>query len=477
MPQIHFSEPLIVPHNPWADDCLNRKFFADHLSQIVAKQANPCVIAINGEWGSGKTFMLKRWQCDLEKNEQASLYFNAWESDSIEHAALALIGELYRFLIRINDDSFKRQVALLRESCAKLLKLSNIPRAISAKIEDKSGINVLSDTTHCLEDYAKAIEQRKVLQETIGDVANIIYEQHGNPLVFIIDELDRCRPIFAIELLETVKHIFNVPHCIFILGIDKKQLQHSLRAVYGEIDSQKYLERFFDFEMRLSCPEVKTYFTYLYDTHIPKGKDCPSYLVPDDKSGIFRNSLLCVCEYYNLNLREIEIVFKTFFAVFNFQEIQQCRYPILLAVMVVIRLREQAKYMSFVHSLCNPKDVIDLPYVKNSCMNECAGLIMATIYGSYMNTDGKSPFEDEIKKLLKSNLWDRDNPNAGSVPENIIPRFVHEALAYRKEVLSNNNLHQHYFNPSCYFSRPIDECRTPDMRDKIEIAKFLDMID
>ena len=63
--QISSPELTIDPQDPWSDDRLERKFFADHLTQIISGQVNPCVITINGEWGSGKTFLLKRWQCEL----------------------------------------------------------------------------------------------------------------------------------------------------------------------------------------------------------------------------------------------------------------------------------------------------------------------------------------------------------------------------------------------------------------------------
>ena len=97
--QINSQELPIDTQNPWMDDRLDRKFFADHLTQIISRQVNPCVITINGEWGSGKTFLLKRWQCELSKRQYVSLYFNAWDADSIEQASLALIGELYATLV------------------------------------------------------------------------------------------------------------------------------------------------------------------------------------------------------------------------------------------------------------------------------------------------------------------------------------------------------------------------------------------
>ncbi|WVV48879.1 P-loop NTPase fold protein [Pseudomonas sp. NA13] len=72
------------------------------------------------------------------------------------------------------------------------------------------------------------------------------------PAFIFIDELDRCRPTYAIELLERVKHFFELEDCRFIVASDSTQLAHSVRAVYGEkFYSERYLSRFFDAEFRL----------------------------------------------------------------------------------------------------------------------------------------------------------------------------------------------------------------------------------
>lgn len=476
-PQIHFPESIINLNNPWDDDRLNRKFFADHLTQIVSVQSNPCVITINGEWGSGKSFLLKRWQCDLRKGNYATLYFNAWEADSGDNAALSLLGELYGFLKGEEDGHIREQVTSLSESFSKLLKISNIPRFIAKKVEENSGIDITSATTHCLDAYADSVEERKTLRNTLAKISTAVHASHCKPFVFIVDELDRCRPHFAIEILEAIKHIFNVPNCIFVLGIDRSQLEHSIRSVYGDIDAAKYLERFFDFEMKLSCPEVEVYFNHLYRTYMPNNSNGPEYLTPGDKHGKFRLALLHICQYFSLNLRELEIVFKTYSAASCFLEIRLCKFPILLAIMIVVRLKEPEKYLQFVKSVCNPKEILDLPYINGSPTDECMGLVMATLYGSYIGSQKQLPFDDEIKALLNSNLWDIHNPSANEAElQQIIPRYVTEGLVYRAKVLGNRHPGQHDFNPALYFIQPFTKNVTPQMRDKLDLARIIDMI-
>ena len=76
----------------------------------------------------------------------------------------------------------------------------------------------------------------------------------------MIDELDRCRPTYAIELLEAAKHFFNVDHIVFVLCLDRAQLAHSVKAVYGaSFDAEGYLWRFFDIDYRLPSPDRKKF--------------------------------------------------------------------------------------------------------------------------------------------------------------------------------------------------------------------------
>lgn len=474
--QINFSESSMNTQDPWSDDKLDRRCFANHLTQIIVGQINPCVITINGEWGSGKTFLLKRWQLTLLSNGYDSLYFNAWNSDSLDSASLALIGELYAYLKAQKDSSLLESISKLQEAFSRLVKFSTLSRVLTHKIEESVGIDIASSTSHCLDDYNNAIGQKNALRTSIQSISIRTYETTGKPFVFIVDELDRCKPIFAIEVLETIKHIFDVPHCIFVLGIDRDQLQKSIQAVYGEIDAQKYLERFFDFEMRLASPSVSTYFNHIYDSYIPANQNLPRYITPGSKDGRFRTTLMHICEYFHLNLREVEIVFKTFFAVLSFDEIQKCRYPILLAIMIVVRLKNPKKYVEFVNSVCNPRDVIDLPFDNSGYLPECFGMVMAFIYNTYSGSLDQSKYEEDIDKLYHSKLWDVSNPNDNDVPAYIIPRYINEALEYRRKVLSTKQHAQHDFNPALYFIKPIADYQVPTKRDKLEFAKYLDMI-
>ena len=103
------------------------------------------------------------------------------------------------------------------------------------------------------------------LKQHLVKMAAAVYKDSEHPLVFIIDELDRCRPTFAIELLERVKHIFDVPNLVFVFGINRNELCSALQSVYGNIDATVYLRRFFDMEFMLSETDSADFCRNLID--------------------------------------------------------------------------------------------------------------------------------------------------------------------------------------------------------------------
>ena len=91
-------------------------------------------------------------------------------------------------------------------------------------------------------------------------------------VIILVDELDRCRPIYAIELLERVKHLFDTEGIVFVLGVDRKQLSHSVKALYGAtFDAAGYLRRFIDIDYKLPLPQPGDFCSHLLDVYGVKG--------------------------------------------------------------------------------------------------------------------------------------------------------------------------------------------------------------
>lgn len=122
----------------------------------------------------------------------------------------------------------------------------------------------------------KVLNRHRSVKEAIrdfkGKLSRLITELNKLPgfqlpLIIYIDELDRCRPDYAIELLEGIKHLFGVPGVYFVIAINITQLSHSIRAVYGSgFDGYAYLKRFFDMQYSLRQPSNKQFTDSLVET-------------------------------------------------------------------------------------------------------------------------------------------------------------------------------------------------------------------
>ena len=246
--KLKLLEPDVSADQPWEDDTLDREKIAGRLTNLFRNQRDPFVISIDGQWGTGKTFLLKRWQKDLENKGFKVIYFNAWEDDFSDDPLLSIIGQLSEHFKEGKLRSFAEEAA--RIAVPLLMKnVSSVTNRFTGLTFDV-GLN----ERDLLREYR---EQRKTKTDLKGKLANMstaVFEETERPLVFIIDELDRCRPTFAIELLERVKHIFDVPDLVFVFGVNRDELCSSLKSIYGEIDATVYLRRFFDMEFML--PDV-----------------------------------------------------------------------------------------------------------------------------------------------------------------------------------------------------------------------------
>ena len=120
---------------------------------------------------------------------------------------------------------------------------------------------------HPLEVYGEQVLLVNQIKTYLKGLAQKVHDKTGRPLIICVDELDRCRPLYAIEMLERIKHLFNVPGIVFLLGMDRLQLCHSIQATYGDIDTDNYLHRFVDLEFVLPEPDREKFLEDLWDRY------------------------------------------------------------------------------------------------------------------------------------------------------------------------------------------------------------------
>lgn len=270
--KIKFQELEIPEKNPFEYCKLDRQRYAKILTNIVGTYADGFVLAINNEWGTGKTTFVKMWKQHLKNSNFSTIYFNAWENDFDSNPLVAIMSEMKTLINTTNKEVFKSVVekgAVLVKNIAPVLVKALAKRYGVDEIITELLENTTKGATEILEEEIKEYaNKKKTITEFRKELEKFVKDTDSeNPLVFIIDELDRCRPTYAVEILEQMKHFFSVPGIVFVLAIDKNHLASSVRGFYGseQINTDEYLRRFIDLEYSIPAPSNKNFSKYLFD--------------------------------------------------------------------------------------------------------------------------------------------------------------------------------------------------------------------
>lgn len=258
-------------------DPLHRKReIEDFLKMLIAVEP-PYTFVIDAPWGSGKTFFVKQVARVLQmanpalsqdsakpsttfgniaeellKEPYLPIYFNAWEDDHFDNPILPILASIASATgeksVKGGED-FRKGIIGAIEAAASLVGYGG---DINGVIENFSG-------TDFLEQYKNEKELRGKIDELIKSNLPKI----ANRAVIFIDELDRCRPEFAIKVLEQTKTLFQQENIVVVYSTDITQLAHSLQGIYGpRFDGRKYLERFYDKRLELNPIKPADYLLY-----------------------------------------------------------------------------------------------------------------------------------------------------------------------------------------------------------------------
>ena len=306
----------INDERPFQNCKLGRKKYADILEKVVSFYSNGCVLAINGEWGIGKTTFVRMWQKHLENRGFKTLYFNVWKHDFISDPLVGLVGELQNL---DTSTKVKSKLATVVQASSKILS-GMFPAVLKGLIKKSVGEDVLEvlekGAEATSEMFAKEIEDYTNKCNTLEEFRNAMIDlvescDSDKPLIFIVDELDRCNPAFAVKVLERIKHLFSIPNVVFVLSIDKKQLCNSIRGYYGSdlINAEEYLKRFVDIEYLLPEPDLDKLCNYLFDIYGFKyffEKETKQRSLRNDEKDSFLRMTKLLIEHKKLNIRQME---------------------------------------------------------------------------------------------------------------------------------------------------------------------------
>ena len=253
----------------WSDDLLGRRDLAQKLEDyITGRFANPApgggsfTIAVEGPYGQGKSFFLDRLAKQLAYSHPVA-FVNAWADDTADDPLTSLFLAIETGLsdkIRTQDESKRRSIADKVKSVAKIAAKVAV-RAAGARLLTKEGVEELEGAFETGVDELfdlktdkvttpQLVGRRTLISEFRTRLSSLLdaLEDDGifhRPLIVIIDELDRCRPTYAIRILEEAKHFFDDTGTIFLYGMNKTALAATVRSIYGtEFPAEHYLARF-----------------------------------------------------------------------------------------------------------------------------------------------------------------------------------------------------------------------------------------
>lgn len=256
------------------NDTTGRNSNLYNLLRLLNFQQDSLSIAINGSWGTGKTFFIKQCQlmldnafsceddeilqaieklcpgeeslANIRKTHFRTAYYDAWEHDSEEDPIASLIR-----CLATTDWSTN-----VKESLIKAADIGSSILQATTNIDLKGLVKTLKDNSSDLITPDNLEQIKKRFNATLAELA----PDQGKLIIFV-DELDRCKPTYAVKLLERIKHYFNNSNVTFIFAVDLSQLQYTINQYYGlQFNGYQYLDRFFDLVISLSAPDIDKYF-------------------------------------------------------------------------------------------------------------------------------------------------------------------------------------------------------------------------
>ena len=356
--------------DPFKNDLLDRKESVEVLTHLVGNIEGPCVLAVDAAWGTGKTTFLRIWAQHLRNQGFPIVEFNAWETDFSGDPFVALSTELTEGLHEHKDEPLATKIADTKKKGKEVLRraVPGLIRVATAGIldvgpllEKEVGQALASYAEARLSEYQEAQKSVKAFRRALQDMAKELSEQKGHPLIVMIDELDRCRPSYAVELLEVAKHLFSVDHIVFVLAVNRSELAHSIKALYGaDFDAQGYLRRFFDVDFRLPAPDRAAFIDALLDAaQINEYFNRTHDRGARQEANVVRELLLGFFCSPDLSLRRIAQAIHRLGLVFASLRSDQRSFAMTAVVALIVRTIDSTLYHQFVRGEATDLQVVD----------------------------------------------------------------------------------------------------------------------
>lgn len=365
------TPPIIVRENEAFDqDVLGRSNFGQSLLNLVSQSSDELVISLDGKWGEGKTTFVKMWQGMLNQAEVPSIYIDAFANDYIDDAFIAVASAITTYIEEnsVNPDDEKSKefsekakrvgVQLLSWTAKVGIKAATLGAIKDSDIEELKDIQsdvakglstVVGDFVgERLASHKQDVEQLQSFKNLLSEIPSLLSPKGDKPFIIIIDELDRCKPTYAVELIENVKHLFSVKNIVFVLVMHRKQLEEAVKRVYGEnIDAHTYLQKFINIETTIPKKigdrhdnDINLYNRRLFGLHKIETWGDERNLV---------DSLEVLAMHFNLSLRQLERVYTNLAVFYASSSENQLRLVPVISFLAVIKVVDPSLYEALLH--------------------------------------------------------------------------------------------------------------------------------
>ena len=266
-------------------DEFNRKPIAENIIRLLTSPIDLSPMVIDGGWGTGKTEFCQKLIRLMQQQhpDYQPIYIDAFRSDLSGEPLLALLAEIIKSCTPEDTDGQQSERKRLTREISKLVKFGiktganalshyflkqsvddlaeEFQQITSDEQEAKNAAETVTDVAAKITDYTIDATVEALLKEQIEAEKNLETLKAclkelatDKPIILFIDELDRCRPDYAVDMLEVIKHVFDVKNVKVVLVTNTKQLRAAINHRYGvEVDAQKYLDKFLKYSFALLC--------------------------------------------------------------------------------------------------------------------------------------------------------------------------------------------------------------------------------
>ena len=367
--KINPPKAIIDENDPFKHALFGRKDFAESLTGLLRNVSEGLVIFVNAPWGEGKTTFSQMWRAHLQQQKLDVIYFDAYAADYFDDPFVSFSGDILGLVDKrlsegkglIERREFKetavevgkrlaglavkvglRAASLGAIESAHLAEMKEIGSEIATGVSE-IGADVIEKR---IENYVGEKDALKKFRESLAKLAAKVREEQGFPLTIIVDELDRCRPDFALGLLERIKHLFDVDGVAFVLLVNRRQIENYIQTVYGNLDASAYLLKFGN--LFIDLPNQQSAFSFHYE----KGRqDYCQILVAHygfcervSDGGFLARSLWTLVDHFDLTLREIEKAFTIMTLYYSSLLQGEHTNEFLIAMLSVLKLKRPSIY-------------------------------------------------------------------------------------------------------------------------------------